>query len=158
MSAGNNGTVSLAGEPHYPAMEVGEDIGEGDAVGMKAVSSRMVWVRALAAAGGTQVECLGFAPMSAKAGQMDKWSPQRFIRLALPATLPSELASVKPGTKLYLSPTNAGRLTKTKPSATGQLVQELGLAFWEGSRITGVAANENANGAQCYVTVPTVAA
>lgn len=150
MSAGPNGTVSLVGEPHYPAMEVGEDIAEGDLVGIKTVSSRKVWMRATAAVSG-QVEALGFAPMAAKSGQRDKWSPQRFIRLALPATLPSELTGVVPGDKIYLSATVAGGITKTAPSGTGKIVQEVGIAFWEGSRMTGINASEAANGVQGYI-------
>lgn len=152
MSAGQNGTVSLAGEPHFPAVEAGEDIAEGDVVGIKTISSRKVWAKALAAAGATQVEALGFAPMAALTGQKHKWSPQRYLRIALPPTLPAELTGLVPGDKVYVSATAAGGFTKTAPTGTGKIVQEVGVAFWDATvRLTGINASEAANAINCYI-------
>lgn len=41
----------------------------------------------------------------------------------------NQLTSLAPGTTYYLSATTAGQAAVTAPSATGQIVQELGVAF-----------------------------
>jgi hypothetical protein len=142
---GQNGNIASWVDGSIPALEMGEAVSDGDIIGIKAdASSRRVGFKALAAAGGTQVAAVGVASMDMPIGYIDAVRPNKW-RLALPYPLPAALTGLVPGEKVWLSTATAGAIQRTKPSVSGQIAQEIGTAYWEGDRITGINAAEGAN-------------
>lgn len=144
--AGQNGYITSAFDDTIPT-EFGEAVGEGDLVGFKADGdTRRVMFKALAAAGGTQLAAIGVSPRDGVAGGQESVF-RRGKRIALPFPLPAALTSVKPGAPLYVSPTVAGGITKTKPTTTGQLVQVVGYTYYDGGDMRrGQPSDADANG------------
>lgn len=154
--AGQNGYLTSAFDGSIPNCEFGEDCAEGDLVGFKDdPGGRRLVFRALAAAGGTQVAAVGVCPRDVKAGgfeaiRLDLW------RIAFPSPLPASLTGIQPGDPVYLSPTTAGLMTRTKPVTTTQLAQEVGRAYYTSNERRGMPASADANGMVVRVLPGTV--
>ena len=92
----------------------------------------------------TQVPAKGVVANDALKGSYRSVRPNRW-RLALPTPLPAALSGLKVGEYVYTSISVPGALQRTKPTATGNYVQVVGIAYWDGERDTGINANEAAN-------------
>lgn len=147
MALGQNGYKTNSIDPSFPHQEVGEDVLEMDLCGQRAdATSRIVWFKAFAgvsAGPNVKLAASGIAPMDKKKGGTLAFAP--WLRGATPTPLPANMTGLKPGMKLYLSVTTPGSVQITKPVTVGQLVQEVGEAFWEGERMGGINAGEDAN-------------
>ena len=146
---GQNGKVHSFLGKGFPGQEAGEALQNADFVGLRddADSRRVLFKAYAGVTGGGKTQCaaIGVVAMDAPKGYDALAAIPEGWRIMLPYPLEGDLEGGRAGDKVYLSNTVTGAIQLVAPDAAGELVQEVGTLYWEGSRVTGTNPDEDAN-------------
>lgn len=145
---GQNGVLTSAFDGSLP-VQAGEDLSEGDLVGLKTDGTGKICAFKATNVASGQLAADGVMPRDIKTGGFESIR-RNCWRIALPSPLPALLNALKPGDPVYAGA--AGAMTQTPTVTTGQLLQKVGIAYWTGDLRRGQPTDGLANGVLIEIT------